>query len=124
MKNIIIITLFIGFITHGFTQTGLTKAMENQTTKNQQTNETVNYTKQYQRYLERAERHSNTSTILLVTSSVISSMVIMNLPNEDIDRGRTLILVNGLFIGLSTTYTISARENRRKAYKLKKQSYL
>lgn len=123
MKTLILI-LFISFITSGLCQTGLTKAMENQTTKNQQTRETVDYTKQYQRYLERAEKHSNTSTILLVTSSVLSSMVIMNLTNEDIDKGRTLILVNGIFIGLSTTYTISARENRRKAYQLKKQSYL
>lgn len=123
MKGFIII-LFIGLITSGLSQTGLTKALENQTTKNQQTKVVVDYTKQYERYLRKADRQSNMSTVLLVTSSVITSAILLNVDDISYNRPRTLILVNGFFIGASTTFTISSRNNRRKAYELKRQSYL
>lgn len=123
MKSFIII-LFVGLLTNGFSQTGLTKALENETTKNQQTKEVVDYNKQYEKYLRKADRQSNISTVLLVTSSVITSAILLNVGDANYDRPSTLIMVNGFFIGASTVFTIGSRNNRRKAYQLKKNSYL
>jgi hypothetical protein len=123
MKNILVTTLLLLSI-NSFSQTGVSLLMENNTTKNQQTITTNDFNKKYEKYLRKSERQSNISTTLLVTSTIITTSILMNVGGLKYDRFKTVALTNVVFIGLSTTFKISSNNNRRKAYELKRNTYL
>jgi hypothetical protein len=123
MKNLF---LFLSIIinTNTFSQTGLSKTIENNVTKNQQTKEVVDYENQYSFYLNKANRQQDLSTAMLITGTIVTTTILANIDGMSYNRGQAVALSNTLFVGLSTTFMLTSNKNRKKAYQLKKPSYI
>jgi len=119
MRKLLLLVL-LGLSLNSFTQ--VTTILENTTTKNSQTKEVDGYNKEYKKYMLKSERYFKISTITLIISSIASTAIVLN-SDYNYDRSRVLILTNSFFLGMSTTFTIVSRNNRKKAYELKRKKY-
>jgi amino acid transporter len=123
MKKLILYILTIISSTT-LSQTGVSKVIESNVTKNQHTVVVDDYNKNYTKLLKKAERQSDISNLFLITSTIVTSTILLNVDNLNYDRTKTVILTNTVFVGLSTTFFLSSNKNRRKAYELKRKNYL
>jgi hypothetical protein len=124
MKNFFLILSIITIHLHSFTQIGISKTLENNVTKNQQQKEVDDYNQQYTFYLKKANRQKILSTTLLVTSTLLTTTILTGIDGLNYNRGQMVGLTNVFFVGLSTTFLIQSNKNRKKAYELKRKSYL
>jgi hypothetical protein len=124
MKSLFLTLVLITTNFFSFSQTGISKTLENNVTKNQQQKEVKDYNQEYTFYLEKSHRQSTFSTAMLITSTLVTTSILANIDGLDYNRGQAVALTNVFFVGLSTTFMLSANKNRKKAYELKRKSYL
>ena len=104
-------------------QTNTSYLVENYVTINPQKVETKNYVQQYNFYVEKSERQRNIATLVGVVGGVVSTISYNYLPRNS-QTNQTVIIASLVTSCISTTFYIRSSINRRKAYRLKKNTYL
>jgi hypothetical protein len=123
MKQVLSI-LFTIFTMFGYTQVGINTLMEKNVTKNIKTTETQNFNEEYQTYLKKSHKQAQISTGVLVAGTVINSLILFYYDRTEINKRDLYIINNTLTVGISTTFLIQSNKNRKKAYELKRRTYL
>jgi len=119
------IFLFIMIFNFGvmLSQTNTSYLVENYVTSNPQNVETKNYVQQYNLYVEKSERQRNIATLVGVVGGVVGTISYNYLPRNS-QTNQTVIIASLVTSCISTTFYIRSSINRRKAYRLKKNTYL
>jgi hypothetical protein len=123
MKKFII--LFTIILTNGvmLSQTNSSYLIENYVTSKSQTVNTKNHTQQYSFYLEKSNRQRNMATLVGVLGGLVGTLGYNYLPRNT-QTNQYIIITSLVSSCISTTFYIRSSINRRKAYQLKKNSYL
>ena len=122
-KSCLGVLLFILSFSFSFSQTNTSYLIENQVTKNNQTISIENYNQQYNKYMEKSYRQKNAATLINFIGGVVASVgygYYREYPQVIQGAVYTVIFTSSI----STVLYISSSNNRRKAYRLKKKSYL
>tara|TARA_B100000927_G_C16383087_1_gene436221 strand:+ start:233 stop:604 length:372 start_codon:yes stop_codon:yes gene_type:complete len=123
MKKIIILIVIILNSVLVLSQTNTNYLIENYTTSKGQTVKTKNYTQQYNFYIEKSERQRNIATIVGLVGGLVGVVGYNYLPRNT--QGNYYLIITSMATScISTTFYIRSSVNRRKAYKLKKNTYL
>lgn len=123
MKKFII--LFTIILNNGvmLSQTNSSYLIENYVTSKSQTVNTKNHTQQYSFYLEKSNRQRNMATLVGVLGGLVGTLGYNYLPRNT-QTNQYIIITSLVSSCISTTFYIRSSINRRKAYQLKKNSYL
>ena len=122
-KNYLSTLIFILTFGFSFSQVNTSYLIENQVTNNGQTVKVENYNQQYEKYLQKSYRQKNAATWINVLGGVAASIgyaYYREYPQITQGAVYTVIFTSSI----STILYISSSNNRRKAYRLKKKSYL
>jgi len=121
-KLIILITIILNSVLV-LSQTNTNYLIENYTTSKGQNVKTNNYTKQYNFYIEKSERQRNMATLVGLVGGLVGTIGYNYLPRNS-QTNQSIIITSLMTSCISTTFYIRSSINRRKAYQLKKNSYL
>jgi len=123
MRKLIILIVIILNNLLVLSQTNTNYLMENYTTSKGQNVMTNNYTQQYNFYIEKSERHRNIATLVGLIGGLVGTIGYNYLPRNS-QTNQSIIITSLVTSCISTTFYIRSSINRRKAYQLKKNSYL
>jgi len=123
MKKTIFTILIILNSVLVLSQTNTNYLMENYITSKGQTVKTNNYTQQYDFYIKKSERQRNIATLIGLVGGLVGGVGYNYLPRS-IQGNHYLIITSLATSCISTTFYIRSSVNRRKAYRLKKNTYL
>jgi len=121
-KLIILITIILNSVLV-LSQTNTNYLIENYTTSKGQNVKTNNYTQQYNFYIEKSERQRNMATLVGLVGGLVGTIGYNYLPRNN-QTNQSIIITSLMTSCISTTFYIRSSINRRKAYQLKKNSYL
>jgi hypothetical protein len=121
-KLIILITIILNSVLV-LSQTNTNYLIENYTTSKGQNVKTNNYTQQYNFYIEKSERQRNMATLVGLVGGLVGTIGYNYLPRNS-QTNQSIIITSLMTSCISTTFYIRSSINRRKAYQLKKNSYL
>ncbi len=123
MRKTILLILIILNTVLVLSQTNTNYLMENYTTNKGQTVNTNNYTQQYNFYVEKSERQRSMATLVGLIGGLVGGVGYNYLPRNT--QGNHYLIITSLVTScISTTFYIRSSVNRRKAYRLKKNTYL
>lgn len=114
---------FILMFSFSFSQINTSYLIENQVTNNGQTVEVDNYNQQYNLYIQKSYRQRNTATWVSVLGGAVAS-VGYGYYRENPQVLQGAIYTTIITSCISTILYISSSNNRKKAYRLKKKTYL
>jgi hypothetical protein len=123
MKKFIILFTVIFTNVIILSQTNSSYLIENYVVSKGQTMKTKNYTQQYSFYVEKSERQRNVATLVGVLGGLVGTIGYNYLPRNS-QTNQSIIITSLVTSCISTTFYIRSSINRRKAYQLKKNSYL
>ena len=122
-KSCLGVLLFILSFSFSFSQTNTSYLVENMTTNDTQKVVVDNYQQQYDFYLQKSYDQRNTATWVGVMGGLISS-VGYSYYSDNPQMIQGMVFTAILTSCISTTFYIRSSVNRRKAYQLKRKSYL
>lgn len=118
--NTLLFILMFGF---SFSQTNTSYLVENSVTNNSQTVEVDNYNQQYDFYIQKSYRQKNVATWIGALGGIAAS-VGYGYYSDNPRMVKGMVFATILTSCVSTTFYISSSVNRKRAYQLKRKTYL